>query len=156
GGGGIPGRRRRGGGGGRGAILDRPRRVRALELEEEPPHAEVPGEGGRLEEGCLALAERDEMGGVGDGEHGVIAPDPRAAEGGARALAPERAGVVDRLEEARAAGTGETVVERELGAALDAAEPDGAGGGEAHAARVGPGPAGKGRNSVVSCSTRST
>src|SRR5438034_905803 len=66
--------------GGGGAVLDRAGRVGALELHEQPAHAEIPGQPRRVEKRRPALAERHAMGRVGDREDGRVAPEPRPRE----------------------------------------------------------------------------
>src|SRR3989304_3791228 len=59
---------------GRGAILDRARRVRALELHEEALNAELRAEPWALEERRLAFTEGHAVSWVGDRQDGRVAP----------------------------------------------------------------------------------
>src|SRR5262249_16935468 len=106
----------------RGAILDRARRVGALELEEEPADAEHPSQRWRLQERRSALAEGHEVRRIADRKDGMVAPYAPSGEGRARTPASERPEIVDGLEEPAASRTGEAIRERLLGSAIDAPE----------------------------------
>ena len=110
--------------GGRGAVLHRARRVRALELDDEAPHAEPLPETRAVEEGRLPLAQRDPVRGIGNGENGRVAPEASARED-RRALLLQPVRVVEQLQQPGAPGALEGVAEGERGAAVDAAESGG-------------------------------
>src|SRR5215510_12801 len=109
---------RRGGG----AVLHGARRVRPLELDDEPSHAEALAETRALEERRLPLAEGDAVRRVGDGKDGRVTPETVPCEHGG-ASPRDRLAVVAELEEPPTGGAFEHVVQRKGGAAVDAGEP---------------------------------
>jgi len=107
--------------GGGGAVLDRAGRVGALELHEQPAHAEIPGQPRRVEKRRPALAERHAMGRVGDREDGRVAPEPRPREDRGPE-GPHAVEVVGEFEEAVTPLALEPVGEGVGRAAVDAGE----------------------------------
>ena len=103
------------------AVLHGAGGIGALELREQPSHAEAPAQRGAFEQRALALAQRHAMGGIGDRQHGRVAPEPAAGEDGGPGLR-ERVPVVLELEQLRAPSALKLIGEREGRPAVDAAK----------------------------------